>query len=365
MDISNQLHFLGKQSEKRFGAFIKHPERFDNVVFGVSAQEARCMDPQQRHLLETSYEAHAALSETGRIETSHSATSVTVGVSYNEYFHNISYIEGINAFSATSGTLSVICGRLSFCFGLKGPSISIDTACSSSLVGVHLSITSFIPQGCHHSISCGVNLILQPYTTTVLAGAGMLCDDGRCKTFDSRADGYGRGETAIVLLLSVLHGDIMTSQPYIVLQSTAVGQDGKSSSLTAPNGPAQQAVVSACLQIGRMKPCDVSFVEMHGTGTGLGDPIEVGAATAVLGQARTEPLVLQSSKSQLLHTEPAAGAVGLACAAFRSIGTSLRFVPTLNNFNVHISRLTKIHDSSEQQFAGWCIARQPQSQPLR
>ena len=180
---------------------------------------------------------------------------------------------------------------------LQGPSVTIDTACSSSLVGAHLAATSFLPGGCARALAAGVNLTVRAETTAVLSKAGMLTLDGRCKTLDAAADGYMRGEACVVHLLEAAptHDDEHEARgsPGLdaadgvaaVLVGTAVNQDGRSSSLTAPNGPSQQAVVRTALAWRELDAADVSVLEMHGTGTALGDPIEVGAALAVF-QAR-------------------------------------------------------------------------------
>lgn len=166
---------------------------------------------------------------------------------------------------------------------LQGPSVSIDTACSSSLVGVHLASTSFLPGGCSHALATGVNLTLRAETTAVLSKAGMLTMDGRCKALDASADGYMRGEACIAHLLEVTcqHLPLGASNVAAVIMGTSVNQDGRSSSLTAPNGPSQQAVIREALAWTGLSPQQVCLLEMHGTGTALGDPIEIGAALAV------------------------------------------------------------------------------------
>ena len=164
---------------------------------------------------------------------------------------------------------------------VQGPSVSIDTACSSSLVGAHLAATSFLPGGCSRALATGVNLTMRAETTAVLSRAGMLTADGRCKTLDASADGYMRGEACVVHLLEVALESGAPPPGAAVVLGTAVNQDGRSSSLTAPNGPSQQAVVRSALAWGEVAARDVGALEMHGTGTALGDPIEVGAAFAV------------------------------------------------------------------------------------
>lgn len=223
------------QAPKRFGSFIGDAELFDADLFGSPQQEASAMDAQQRLLLEGCWEAlsHSSTAA-GLTGDAAKGVAVTVGISYTEYYLNYRH-QGLTAYTATSGTLSVVCGRLSFTLGLKGPSISIDTACSSSLVGAHIACTSFLSETCQRALVCGVNLTMRAETTAVLAKAGMLAQDGRCKTLDSSADGYMRGEACVVHLLETQMPD--TGSPgkdshALVIRGTSVNQDGRSSSLT-------------------------------------------------------------------------------------------------------------------------------------
>ena len=186
------------------------------------------------------------------------------------------------------------------CF--QGPSVSIDTACSSSLVGTHLACTSFLPRSCSRSLAAGVNLTMRAETTAVLSKAGMLTGDGRCKTLDAAADGYMRGEACVVHLLESADRGWATHPPARaggVVLGTAVNQDGRSSSLTAPNGPSQQAVVREAMACSGVQAADVRVLEMHGTGTALGDPIEVGAALAVFQAGLAVPLAVLDNKAWL------------------------------------------------------------------
>ncbi len=298
------LDYAKRSSEwisQSFGAFIHGVHLFDESLFGISRSEAAFMDPQQRVLLECAYKT------IGQFHGDLSSCSVAVGVSYNEYFLNLLSLDS-NALIATSGTLSVLSGRVSYIFDLGGPSKSIDTACSSSLVCVHLSITSSLATGSTNALACGINLLLRHETSWVLASARMLSMDGRCKTMDSRADGYGRAEGCVVHHLT--HGKaIQGANIAVTVAGTAVGQDGRSSSLTAPNGPAQQKVIRAALKAGSKTSKHVDTIEMHGTGTALGDPIEIGALCAVFEENII--LRLQAIKSSSLHGEPAAGAIGM------------------------------------------------------
>ena len=356
---------------KRFGSFVKGAEMFDNTFFGVSAQEASAMDAQQRLALEGSWEAlRSSLRADSLQGDAAQSVAVAVGISYNEYYLNTAH-QGMTAYTATSGTLSVVCGRISFTLGLKGPSISIDTACSSSLVGAHLASTSFIPGGCPRALVCGVNLTIRAETTAVLSKAGMLTADGRCKTLDASANGYMRGEACVVHLLEAAPEEDeddflgqMSHAPVAVLAGTGVNQDGRASSLTAPNGPAQQVVIRAALAAaaGAVLPHQVAVLEMHGTGTALGDPIEVGAAFAVLQAQGERPLELQAAKSRVLHTEPAAGAVGLANLVLRLRQTGRHETLHLRHVNPHVSSIFT-SQIGKKETRGWAVARQDTAVP--
>eukprot|EP00887_Chlorella_sp_A99_P003342 scaffold26.g3342.t1 len=328
-------------SPVRFGGFVEGAEFFDHGFFSLSTPEARdtlMVVPALLHMPRDDLDADAA-----------KLVAVSVGISYTEYAANTAHIPH-TAFTAASGTLSAACGRVSFALGLKGPSVSVDTACSSSLVGAHLAATSFIPGGCARALAAGVNLTLRAETAAILSMAGMLASDGRCKTLDAAADGYARGEACVVNLLelelppscSALSSSDSSAWPAALLVGSAVNQDGRSSSLTAPNGPSQQAAIRAALAAGAVAGGTVQVLEMHGTGTPLGDPIEVGAALAALharnaSTAAACPLEMQAAKSRLLHTEPAAGAVGLA-ALVQRLGPGAGHVTLhLRTVNPHVA----------------------------
>ena len=351
---------------KRFGSFLEKPEHFDAAFFKVSDVEANAMDAQQRLVLEGSWNVLSKFYlPTKSSDSALTSTSVAVGVSYNEYYLNMSNQE-MTAFTATSGTLSVVCGRVSFTFGLKGPSVSIDTACSSSLVAVHLSSTSFVSAGYSRAVVAGVNLTIRAETTSVLSKAGVLTADGRCKTIDKSADGYARGEACIVHLLESSEVDenagVMEMEQRMAIVGSAVNQDGRSSSLTAPNGPSQQTVIRKALCFSdddAVNPGHVAKLELHGTGTSLGDPIEIGAALAVLDSERYSifPLSLQAIKSQLLHSEPAAGAVGLASMARRLRQDDCQRMLHLRTINPHVIGLFQNH-ALRTETRGWHLQRQ-------
>ena len=286
-------------------------EMFDAQFFGISPREAEAMDPQQRMALELSWHAieNAGYSPT---DLAGSQTGVFFGVGANEYARlceaSPSAIDP--AYVATGNALNAIAGRVAYSLGLEGPAMAIDTACSSSMVAIHLACQSLLRRECGAALAGGVNLLLTPDTFVPLAKARMLAPDGRCKTFDAEANGYVRAEGGGVLVLKRLSEAVAAGDSIIaVIRGSAVNQDGRSSGLTVPRGPAQQAVITSALATARIRPEQVQLVEAHGTGTALGDPIEMHALDAVYGAGRgTErPLVVGSVKTNIGHTEAASG----------------------------------------------------------
>ncbi len=304
---------VGKMTT-RHGAFLEHVDEFDAEFFGISPREAASMDPQQRLMLEVTWEAlenagHAPSSLDG------SRTGIYVGVANNDYgralFSNTSLID---AYASTGNAYSVVAGRLSYFLGLQGPCIAVDTACSSSLVALHLACQGLRLRECDLALAGGVNLILTPELNINFSKARMMAPDGRCKTFDAAADGYVRGEGCATVVLRRLSDALADSDRILaIIRGSAVNQDGRSGGLTAPNGPAQQAVIRVALEIAEIEPGLVSYIETHGTGTPLGDPIEVGALSAVFSKDRdaSHPLIIGSVKSNIGHLEAAAGMAGL------------------------------------------------------
>jgi myxalamid-type polyketide synthase MxaC len=298
-----------------FGGFLDQVDLFDAAFFGISGREAESMDPQQRLLLEVTWETL----ENAGIASSHlrgSSTGVFVGITTSDYAR-LAIANGstdLDFYTATGGALNVAAGRLSYVFGLNGPAIAVDTACSSSLVAVHLACQSLRTRECDLALAGGVNLLLTPEPFICFAKWGMMAPDGRCKTFDERADGFVRGEGCGMIALKRL-GDALTAGDRVLalIRGTAVNQDGASSGLTVPNGLAQQAVIRAALKAARLRPDDLDYVEAHGTGTTLGDPIELEALAAVLGKNRPpdRPLRVGSVKTNLGHLESASGIAGL------------------------------------------------------
>ncbi|MEM7130013.1 MAG: type I polyketide synthase [Chloroflexota bacterium] len=300
----------GKMST-RFGGFLNQVDEFDSSFFNLSPREAVSLDPQQRLLLEISWEAleNAALAPP-KLEQE---TGVFVGLSDTDYFQLLleKGESEIDSYLALGNAHSTASGRLSYFLGLVGPSMSVDTACSSSLATVHLACRSLRQQECNLALAGGVGLILTPAININLSKARMLSPDGRCKTFDATANGYVRGEGCGMVVLKRLSdaqadGDSIMA----VIRGTAMNQDGHTSGLTAPNGPAQEAVIRQALADGQVTPKEVSYIEAHGTGTPLGDPIEIRSLGAVF-QERAEPLVIGSVKTNVGHLEAAAGIAGL------------------------------------------------------
>lgn len=300
----------------RAGAFLDRVDLFDPQFFGIAPREAIGMDPQQRLLLEVMWEAleRAGISPD---KLSGSRTGIFVGLCTNDYSDLQSHsgqITKLDAYHASGIAHSIASGRLSYVLGVHGPSITLDTACSSSLVAVHLAVQSLRRKECNTAMAGGVNVILSPNMFIALSKASMLARDGRCKTFDASADGYARGEGCGVVVLKRLSDAIADGDQVLALiRGTAINHDGPSSGLTAPNGPAQTLVIEDALANGGVAAADVSYVESHGTGTSLGDPIEVRALAAAYGKNRPadRPLVIGSLKSNIGHLEGAAGVAGL------------------------------------------------------
>ncbi len=318
------------------GGFMADVDRFDAEFFDISAREAEIMDPQQRLLLALSWEAL----ESARLNPhalKGSQTGVYVGISTDDYSAwQLGSSERISAYTGTAKALSIAANRVSYQFDFLGPSMAIDTACSSSLVAVHQASTALQRGECTVALAGGVNLLLAPQMSVALSQAGMLAPDGRCKTFDARADGYGRGEGGVVLVLKRLDHALRDGDPIAaVIRGSAVNQDGRSNGLTAPNGLAQQRVIRQALAAAGVAGHDISYVEAHGTGTPLGDPIEVRSLRAVLSEGRdpARPCALGSVKANIGHLEAAAGAAGLLKAVLCLQHGEIVPHPTLDQLN--------------------------------
>jgi acyl transferase domain-containing protein len=298
----------------RWGGFLDDVDRFDRDFFGISPREASAIDPQQRLLLEVAWEA---LDDAGQVSTTlaGSDTGVFVGISTYDYaLLQAPRLRGIDAYFGTGVALSVAANRISYMLDLRGPSLAVDTACSSSLVAVHTACQSLWSGESQLAIAGGVNVILSPSFAINFTKAGVMAPDGRCKTFDARADGYVRGEGAGIVVLKPLERALADHDPIrAVIRGGAVGQDGRTNGLMAPSGRSQEDLLRAAYRHSGVSPGDVDYVEAHGTGTSLGDTMEAQALGNVVGQDRDaeRPCVVGAVKSNIGHLEAAAGIAGV------------------------------------------------------
>jgi acyl transferase domain-containing protein/aryl carrier-like protein len=291
-------------------------ESFDPEFFGISGREAESLDPQQRVLLEVAYEA---LERAGLTTPKlyHSRTGVFVGVGSSGYHQRFQQPGGplyVDQYAGTGALEAFVSGRVAYVLGLHGPNLALNTACSSTLVALHLACQSLRTGDAELALAGGVHLMLSPENFVYVSQIKAVSPDGRCKTFDASADGYGRAEACGMLALKRLADAERDGDPVLaVIRGTAVGHDGPSSGLTVPYGPAQVQVLSDAVARSGLHPHDVSYLEAHGTGTVLGDPIEVHAIEEVYCQDRKpdNPLHLGAVKSNIGHAEVAAGAASL------------------------------------------------------
>lgn len=326
---------LAKEFPK-LGGFIDNPDLFDPSFFNISPAEAIDMDPQQRILLETTWRA---IEDNGLklSALNGSKTGVFVGISTQDYLQLSSDPSALEPARATGNASCMAANRISYWLNLKGPSLAIDTACSSSLTAMHMAIQSIRNGECERAIVAGVNLILDASVSSTLAKAGMLSKDGQCKTFDSKANGYVRSEGCGVVILtkpSIAQFHLESEHAQVI--GSAINHDGQTASLTAPNGPAQQAVIRQALADAKISMADIQYIETHGTGTPLGDPIEVGSLKQVCGDITDHAIYLGAVKSNIGHLESAAGIAGFIKTV---LSLKHKIIPGNHNFtqlNPHI-----------------------------
>ncbi len=306
----------------RHGAFLTDIDQFDAEFFRISPSEAEFLDPQQRMMLETSWQAL----ENANIDPDSlrgSSASVFAGMSNNDYRYLIlngaeTSQPAASLYTITGTSLNTAIGRVSYALGFEGPAMTVDTACSSSLVAMHQAAVALRSGETDVALAGGVQLILSGKLTELRANAGMLSPDGTCKTFDENANGYVRGEgCGIVVLKRLSDAERDGDHIWAIVSATAINQDGTSDGLTVPRGTSQKAVIEAAAKQAQISPTSVDYLEAHGTGTPVGDPIEINAAAEVYGKDRgsNTPLLIGSVKTNIGHLEPAAGVAGVIKAA--------------------------------------------------
>ncbi|MGW7692507.1 type I polyketide synthase [Streptomyces asiaticus] len=323
-----------------YGGFLDRVDTFDASFFGISPREATAMDPQQRLMLELAWEAFEdAGIRPGTLKDT--PTGVFVGAIWDEYAALLRRDTTAATRHAMTGVhRSIIANRVSYGYGLRGPSLTVDTAQSSSLVAVHTACESLRRQECTLALAGGVNLILTEDSMAAAAAQfGGLSPDGRCHTFDARANGFVRGEGGAAVLLKPLAAAVRDGDPvYCVIHASAVNNDGATDGLTSPSPAAQEDVVRTAHRRAGVSPDEVQYVELHGTGTPVGDPVEAAALGAALGTVRTDgtPLLVGSAKTNVGHLEGAAGIVGLLKTA---LGITHRLLPASLHFTAPNPRI--------------------------
>ncbi len=343
------------------GGFLKDISQFDASFFRISPLEAESIDPQHRILMQVAYHAleNAGLDVK---KLTGSQTGVFIGITNGEYFYKNIQQEGeasINSYSAIGGTLSAASCRLSYYLGLEGPSMIIDTACSSSLVALDIACKNLRDNSCSTAIVGGVNLMISPGLFVGLSKLNALSPDGLCKTFDDNADGYVRGEGCGVVILKKLSDALKDGDKILsIIISTAINQDGKSNGFTAPNEKAQEKVIQSALLKAKVNPLDIQYIETHGTGTKLGDPIELNALSEAYNRKNTktndQPLYVGSVKTNIGHLESAAGIAGLIKVV---LALQHKKIPAHLNFNTPNKFIAwdDIHVSIPQKTIEWNV----------
>lgn len=311
---------VGKMVTRR-GGFLREIDQFDAQFFGISPREANLLDPQQRLMLQTTWEA---LEDGGIPAENLAGTDVAVFIGGFTLDYQLLQNQGrtsryrFKTHSATGMMMTMLANRISFTYDFRGPSMTVDTACSSSLVAVHLAAQSIWNGESNLALAGGVNIMIGPNTAIAESKSGFLSPDGRCKAFDASADGYARGEGGAVVVIKPLDQALRDGDEiYAQILGTAVSQDGHTDSITVPSEEAQQAAITTALRRAGVHPNEIGYVEAHGTGTPVGDPVEMRALASALAAERpaTNPLLIGSVKTNIGHLEAGAGVAGLIKAA--------------------------------------------------
>lgn len=324
----------GKMVTKK-GGFISNVDLFDAHFFEMIPSEAQDVDPQQRLLLETAWEAiENANIPVSRLKTT--STGVFVGISSSDYSNLLASLgdpDQLSVHFIAGKDLSAAAGRISYFLGLEGPSLAIDTATSSSLVAIHYACKELLQGTCYTALAGGANLILAPEPTIYRSRARMLSPDGYCKAFDASANGYTRSEGCGVIVLKRLHDALNdNSEILAIIRGSAVRQDGSSKGFTAPNPKAQRDVIRLALADAKLNPQDIDYIEAHGTGTPLGDPVEIQALADIFENSHTaeKPLIIESVKNNIGHLEAASG---MASVIKATLALKNQLIPAHIHFN--------------------------------
>ena len=357
---------LPGKTQSKWGGYVDSIESFDPQLFGISPREAASMDPQQRMLLEVAYRAMEDAGQPAE-KLAGQSVSVFVGISSFDYaVAGLSYQDRgvIDAYSNTGGSSSIAANRISYCFDLRGPSVAVDTACSSSLVALHMAAESIWRGDAKLALAGGVNALLMPDFYVAFSQLGVLSPDGRCKTFDARANGYVRSEGAGMILLKPLSAATRDKDDiYAVVRATALNQDGRTPGMTVPSQEAQETLLRTACAKANIDPTQVQYVEAHGTGPPVGDPIEARALGSVLGEGRDsrQPCRIGSVKTNIGHLEAGAGIASVIKVALalhhRRIPAHLHFENAnpdidFDALNLQVPRESQQWDSEVSRIAG-------------
>ncbi len=302
---------------------------FDCTAFGITPREAVQLDPQQRLLLEV---ASDAFDDAGLAPAALSRRNIGVYVGGSSSDHGTQQVldlAGADAHTMTGNTLSLLANRLSYAFDLSGPSMTIDTACSSGLVALNEACQAIREGRIEGAIVASVNLLLSPFPFIGFSAAGMLSPDGRCRPFDARGQGYVRAEGAVAFLLLGSNSPLAPIREHARILASGVNSDGRTNGVALPAAAVQADLLTRIYHDNKIEPDTIAFIEAHGTGTRVGDPAEADALGRTLGRKRSAPLPVGSAKSNIGHTEPVAGLVGVLKAM---LALENRILPATTGF---------------------------------